>query len=212
MIAREVCRWVRADYSEDALVEKLRGRIDRPRVALRRIQEAGYLRRLEGMEGSGWDLTPKGERLVMASAGRPIHRATAEKKLNGLLERVAQVNYDPYFLYSVKQVKVFGSYLDDSKDRLGDIDVVIELVGRGSKEDFSKKLLQRANEAGQRGTQFRTFVDRLAFGELEVKRFLKGRSTALKIHAPDDEVLKICDQRILFSLEEKYEPTKRNSG
>jgi predicted nucleotidyltransferase len=65
----------------------------------------------------------------MASAAKPISRASAEKKLAEFLDRVRKVKEDDYFLYKVEKVIVFGSYLG-SADLLSDIDLAVSWNGR----------------------------------------------------------------------------------
>ena len=44
-----------------------------------------------------------------ASAAKPVTRATAERTLAQFLERVAEVNRNPYYLARVARVVLFGS-------------------------------------------------------------------------------------------------------
>ena len=59
------------------------------------------------------------------------------------MERVDQVNSDAYFLARVSRVVLFGSYLRPELDRLGDIDIAVEL--RPKESDY-----QRVREATER--------------------------------------------------------------
>lgn len=77
-----------------------------------------------------WGNTIKGNALALASAAKPILRSTAERKINEFLERVKEVNRNDYYLYKIKKVVVFGSYLSDA-EKLGDIDLAIEIVPIG---------------------------------------------------------------------------------
>ena len=66
-----------------------------------------------------------------------------ERVLQEFLERVDQVNSDAYFLARVSRVVLFGSYLRPELDRLGDIDIAVEL--RPKESDY-----QRVREATER--------------------------------------------------------------
>lgn len=211
LIARNVCRWVKKGLSELEIVERLQEGVKNPKKAIGRLAKAGYLKRLEGPNGPELELTKSGRRLAVASAAKSIHRITADENLVGFLERVEEVNRNPYYLYYVKEVRLFGSYLDPSRGRLGDIDVALELAAKDSGQALSSRVMQRAADAEKEGRHFKTFFDRLSYGEIEVKRFLKGRSTSLKLHSPDDAVLRFCKQRVIFRIGGQKPHPKKSS-
>jgi len=76
--------------------------------------------------------TTKGNALAMASFGKPITRAItraiADRLLTGLIDRAATWNTDQGRLISIEQLVVFGSYLDPTADRLGDLDIAATLT------------------------------------------------------------------------------------
>jgi predicted nucleotidyltransferase len=79
----------------------------------------------------------------MASFAKPISRATAERLLVGLLDRAAAWNAKPDKLVSIDEVLVFGSYLDPTIDRLGDVDIAVTLSNwpeHQPHEIFNKRL------------------------------------------------------------------------
>ncbi len=88
-----------------------------------------------------WTLAPDGVRFACATATKGILRTNAEKLLQGFLERVQQVNKDDYFLYRVTKVAVFGSYLDAQKDKVNDIDLLVQLQPKPAKPDAVHKPL-----------------------------------------------------------------------
>src|SRR6266542_160301 len=71
--------------------------------------------RTEGLiEASGkgaWAVTQAGRTFSAATAAKPVTRATAERALAEFLDRVTQVNEDPYFLAKATSVVLFGSML-----------------------------------------------------------------------------------------------------
>jgi predicted nucleotidyltransferase len=69
-----------------------------------------------------------------------------------LLDRVGQVNRDPYFLGKVVRVVLFGSMLKPEADRLSDVDVAVELATKET--DFDRAREQnyvRAEELEDQG-------------------------------------------------------------
>ena len=73
-----------------------------------------------------WKLTLWGSALSKALFPAPVSRRNAEKKLIEFMERVHQVNEDGRFLYRVRKVIVFGSFLTESPT-VGDLDIAIDL-------------------------------------------------------------------------------------
>ncbi len=58
-----------------------------------------------------WCRTEAGDALARAASGPPLSRARADRLLQGVLRRVAEVNRNPYYLCRVVVVGVFGTYL-----------------------------------------------------------------------------------------------------
>lgn len=120
------------------------------------LVERGYAKRVTMMskEVPAFETTLSGNASALATAARPVHRATAERVLGELLERVAAVNSDEYFLYKVDEVLVFGSYLAGN-DRLRDVDIALKLVPSTADPAMFHRLCQtRVSEACAAGRAF----------------------------------------------------------
>lgn len=114
------------------------------------------------------------------------------------MERVKEVNSNDYYLYQVKKVIVFGSYLS-TKERLGDIDIAIELVPKeGEPKRYGKLTRERAREARDKGRTFSSFIDELYWARTEVKRFLKSRSRSISLHETDDPILEQVAYQVIY--------------
>ena len=57
---------------------------------------AGLIEIADGGKAKEWTVTALGQSFAAAKAGKPISRKTADKVLAGLLDRVREVNEDPY--------------------------------------------------------------------------------------------------------------------
>jgi predicted nucleotidyltransferase len=129
-----------------------------------------------------WTLTQAGMTFAAASAAKPVTRATAERVFAQFLERVAEVNQNPYFLAKVVRVVLFGSMLKPEVDRLSDVDVAFELA---RKEADTRRALvqsrQRAEELEDQGRRFRSILEREFCWYVEAYDFLKGRSCVLAL-------------------------------
>ena len=118
-----------------------------------------------------------------------IHRDTAQKLLDGFMDRVREVNSSYRFCYTVTDVVVFGSFVNSDKDMLSDLDIAINMECRY--DMHSEQIEAKRNE--YKGTDF---LQRLVWPYEEVLRFLRNRSHYISIHrlGRDDE-----EDAIIFS-------------
>jgi hypothetical protein len=145
-----------------------------------------------------WKLTLPGSSLSKALFSAPVSRKNAEKKLIEFMKRVHQVNDDGRFLYRVRKVVVFGSFLTESPI-VGDLDIAIDLEPKEPNAKKHSDLIQdRADETARNGKRFQNFVDRLYFANQEVRSFLKARSRIVQLTDCDDGVLKIAKQKVIY--------------
>ncbi len=175
-----------------------------PRIGcniLKKLHEANYIKESKYSTATlkEWELTSQGRRVALASAAKPLLRKTADKKINEFMERVKLVNSTPDYLFKVKKVILFGSYLSN-KNKINDIDIAIELGRKISdKKKFEERCKQSIKEAEQNGRVFKLFFDKLCWPEDKVKLFLKSHSRALSLHPIDDGVLKrIRRKKVVF--------------
>ncbi len=91
------------------------------------LEASGLAKVRRGTGPKTWTTTQLAQSFGSATAAKPITRKTAETALARLLERIERVNRDSHFLAKVTRVIVFGSYLRADVDRLGDVDVAVEL-------------------------------------------------------------------------------------
>jgi len=135
-----------------------------------------------------WTTTQGAQSFGSATAAKPITRQTASAALAQLLERVDRVNRDEHFLARVTRVVLFGSYLRPEVDRLGDVDVAVELQLKEADRERARKLnYQRVAEMERHGRRFTQFLDRELWWRTETFRFLKGRSRSISLADYDTE-------------------------
>jgi len=166
------------------------------------LEGLGFAKARRGKGPKTWRTTQRAQSIACATAAKPITRRTAEAALARFLERVDRVNKDSRFLAKVTRVIVFGSYLRADQDRLGDVDVAVELVPKQRDRKCLRELnYRRVAESERQGHRFSGVLDRESWWQLEPFRFLKGRSRAISLH--DNRAEKVfVDQvphRILIS-------------
>ena len=164
------------------------------------LKKLGYLRLEDRAAYAGedwWVTTTLGNALAMASFAKPISRTTAERLLTGLLERTKAWNANPDRLISIDEVIVFGSYLDLTINRLGDVDIAVTLSNwpeHQSHETFNKRVRAYSRASGR---TFSSFVDEMSWPATEAKQHLRNRSTALNITT--EEIRNLTDKlRVVY--------------
>jgi hypothetical protein len=160
-------------------------KVEKPEAmrVLAALHEKGLIQPGESDQGEQlYRPTLLGRALAGATAGKPIRRATADRLLSEFLKRVETVNSDPHYLFRVVHVVVFGSYLSDAGS-LGDVDLAIHLERK--ELDWDKHVAfedVRIAEAQNAGRTFPSYEAQIEWPETEVRRFLKGRSSAISLH------------------------------
>src|SRR5439155_20983267 len=102
------------------------------------------------------------------------------------------------YLYRVKKVVVFGSYLTAAA-RINDIDVAIELAHRWQDPAKHSTLRDaRIHEAMRKGRRFGNISEEVSWPETEVLLELKARSRAISLHPMEDGILQGADSKIVF--------------
>lgn len=152
--------------------------------------------------------TMLGRALGNASAGKPIRRATADRLLSQFLERVGVVNSDPHYLFRVEHAVVFGSYLSDV-ETLGDLDLAIHLEAK--EPDWDKHVAledARIADAREAGRDFPSYEAQIRWPETEVRRFLKGRSSAISLHdlRSDIRIITASKHHVIHPLSDVDKP------
>jgi hypothetical protein len=147
------------------------------------------------LQGKGemvsYQTTMKGNALGMAKAGRPLTRASAERVLGELVDRVLAVNDRSELAYRVESVVVFGSFLSKA-ERLNDLDIAVELKARRN-DDASFERLRNASmvRALASGRRFRDVVEEVGWPQIEVFSILKNRSRTISF----------CEWKSLLEME-----------
>lgn len=148
--------------------------------------------------GEYWKNTIRGNAFAGATAAKPLLRVSADLRLKEFLARVEEVRRNPYYLYRVQRVVLFGSYLT-AKDRINDIDLCVILAVKEKDKDKQDRLrTQRIEETLRRGKVFKSFLDRLTWPEAEVLKFLKAKSRSISLHTESDMPLTAGRSKVIY--------------
>lgn len=123
------------------------------------------------------ECTPEQSAKIKKNVG--VTRKKADKIIQELLERVKMINAvnDPFvYPFKITRVVLFGSYINTTKDKLGDIDVSVETAQTwiaGQDRDI------RSHYAQIMGAH--SFFDSITSAERYIRKILRNNSTALSI-------------------------------
>ena len=134
-----------------------------------------------------WERENKALGITNVKFIKRISRAKADKILNDLIKRIKELKEDSYYISYVTEARIFGSYLDDKAEDLGDIDVQIDL---GLKPGCTYK---QANKIGweRSGHKNLNFLMHISYAnETEPKLFLKNRNRYLSFNVDSNETHK----------------------
>lgn len=150
---------------------------------LEALAAAGYLEiEPTATEASGiewYQPTDLGMRLRKAKAYKRILRAKAVEILGRLKETIELINADDALVYHVEDIYVFGSVLNGGED-IGDVDVAFRL---GIRPPYAGRVVEaglaRARAAGKTSL---SFLERVGWGQIEVRRLLAKSSRMIDLH------------------------------
>ncbi|MBR1168630.1 hypothetical protein [Bradyrhizobium liaoningense] len=194
IVIRDFLRWIDGGAVEPAnIAERLGLDQDRANALYRAMIEAKYIEiDTEAQREHRYVVSELGSQLRNARFLRRITRSEAEKLIDGLLDRVRQVNERDELTHRVTCIRVFGSYLTESAD-LGDIDLAVKYTPR------RKSHVEEAKErAAQSGKSISTYFQLITFGRQEVRLILKNRSPYLSLHDFDEPETLGIPFKVLF--------------
>jgi len=122
-----------------------------------------------------------------------IKRETAERILKEVVQRAKKINSSPesQFMYFVSKVLVFGSYLTQ-KERLGDIDLAIEIEQRWKTDKEYDRLLNAVSGNKVLGDS------RVFYPYQKLITTLRNRSKSLSFHPIEEVVRGKFTHKIIF--------------
>jgi hypothetical protein len=178
------------------LARDLKASLEDGRRIVEHLLAEGYLEVATSHRGEPlYDLTMKGTALTLASATKPIKRATAERLVEEVRLRAAAINGAETYLFNVGRILVFGSYLTDCPT-LGDVDLAVEL--KPKIEDREALTAACRKYSADSGRRFSNFFQRLAWPEEEIYRILKNSNSYISLHPSSDAVLATADTRVIY--------------
>ncbi|MGP8250489.1 MAG: hypothetical protein ACLQHF_00545 [Terracidiphilus sp.] len=185
---RDILRRCHGAFREDWLSRKFRYSECHAHEIAKAMESAGFVRWDRERERRGnspfpwYSVTDAGDDITRASAARRIRRKTATAALMEFMKRVQRVNASPEYLYSVKRIAVFGSFLE-RRERIGDVDVAVDLKSRVEFDKNHKWVEIFRQHAWSSGRNFSTFDEEIFWPRREVLLTLKSRKRSISIES-----------------------------
>lgn len=181
MSARALARLLGADDAARALADLEAAGL----VEVRPAQQAGRYSVAPGEDPRATELyrtSVAGNALAKARIGKHTTRERASEILRALLERVEAENADPDGLFWVETVGLFGSYADESRQLVGDVDLQVVYSQRYDTEEHQRRndaLIEQAWNEGHAGPT--SVFDQLTWAESRLFKRLRARQPRLDI-------------------------------
>jgi len=132
---------------------------------------------------AAFEVAERGLAFANATAAKPIYRRTAERVLREFMDRVDAVNASKEYAFRISGAVLFGSMLSCA-DRLGDVDVAIDLKPRISDPIRRRQLCDRRRRfAQEQGRAFASTTSRALWPRSEVLLQLKARSRSRSLRS-----------------------------
>jgi len=144
-----------------------------------------------------WIRENKALTITNAKFIKRISRTKANKILSDLLERIKQLKKDNYYISYVTEARVFGSYLDDEVEDLGDIDVQVDLK---LKPGYTQKEATKISW-DRSGHKSLNYIMHICYAhDTEPKLFLKNHNRYLSFNGDSKETHK---HKIIYESKQK---------
>jgi predicted nucleotidyltransferase len=170
-------------FDDETIRDELRITTARARRLAKALLQAGYIRdvRRPGERAPSYERTVEGSALAGATMAPALHRSTAERLLEEVVERARAINEDDAYVYRVARIELFGSVLGNNP-RPNDVDLAVTLSRRHAdpdKQERAERVRRRA--ASERGRRFRNMTDEAFWPQTEVLLALRGRARGLSL-------------------------------
>lgn len=109
---------------------------------------------------------------------KEFSRKTAELALKNIIKRINEVNQKEEFIYKITKAVLFGSYINSSKEKIGDLDIAIYVE---LKDKTIPEIEQNINRA-KTSLNYVPFILRFIYGKEEVFKYIKDRKRILELH------------------------------
>ena len=118
--------------------------------------------------------------------GKEFSRKTADKKIKELAKRAEYISHEADdFPYMVDRLWVFGSYLNTTKEKIGDLDIAYRILSKWDKDhqkDKEKECIEAEYENPLGGRRFKSILEEIFWPQTKTLKALKNHSKIISLH------------------------------
>lgn len=146
---------------------------------MKQLVAEGYLEKLSEIDA--WTNTITGNILAISQFHKTIERSKAKIKILECIERMKTNNDNSYFLYNITQAYLFGDYLNEQKNEIEIINILLKMDPKEIDSDKHSEL--EYERSANSDKQFSNIVESLFHPQNEILQTLKSRAHHLQIHS-----------------------------
>lgn len=140
--------------------------------------------------------------LKKEKSSRVYLRKTAEVVLKNVIQKIKEVNENEKFVYRVTKAVLFGSYINSTKEKIGDLDIAIYIELKNKSRLEYEQNIERAKIA----LSEIPYVWKLVYGKEEVFKYIKDKKKVLQLHdgSKIDKISKQNSESTNYIYSDKY--------
>ena len=105
-------------------------------------------------------------------------RETAKRALENVVQRIKVVNENKEFIYKITKAVLFGSYINSTKDKVGDLDIAVYVDLKDKSIPEVEQNIARARNS----YNYIPFILKFIYGKEEVFKYIKNKKRVLELH------------------------------
>ena len=105
-------------------------------------------------------------------------RETAKRALENVVQKIKEANENNEFIYRITKAVLFGSYINSTKEKIGDLDIAIYV------ELKNKDIPEVEQNIARARTSYNCvpFILKFIYGKEEVFKYIKDKKKVLELH------------------------------
>ena len=104
-------------------------------------------------------------------------RETAKRALENVVQRIKEVNENKEFIYKITKAVLFGSYINSTKDKVGDLDIAVYVDLKDKSIPEVEQNIARARNS----YNYIPFILKFIYGKEEVFKYIKNKKRVLEL-------------------------------
>lgn len=129
-------------------------------------------------------------------------RETAKRALKNVVKKIKEANENEEFIYKITKAVLFGSYINSTKEKIGDLDIAIYVELKNKDIPEVEQNIARA----QSSYNYVPFILKFIYGKEEIFKYIKDKKKVLELHdgvKVDEDAKKLNEPSYIYFNENK---------